>query len=286
MIPDVVGKPGEELDLITAMRSLQEKGLNAKIQLKHSSMFKKGTVMDQRPRAGSISKTGRQVLLTISQGPVVSSVGDYVGKKIEYVKLELQELFSGDLEPVIKIKEPLMYVFDEALPETIIAQNPEPGTEIRESEVSLLELVLSKGPQVAQKKAPSLLFRPYETVIEELLKDEIPFTFVVRAVEDEEDPGIVLDQKPAPGDDVEVGTVMEITITEPDNIEEGMVFGLFEAELVKYPILVDVRLEVKLKDEVRTILEMRHPGGKLGIPYVIPEEAEVKLYINNQLWRR
>ncbi|NTV79868.1 MAG: PASTA domain-containing protein, partial [Candidatus Aminicenantes bacterium] len=43
---------------MNAMVRLQEKGLYARVQLRHSSTLSKGMVIEQRPRAGAVVKAG------------------------------------------------------------------------------------------------------------------------------------------------------------------------------------------------------------------------------------
>ena len=66
-------------------------------------------------------------------------------------------------------------------------------------------------------------------------------------------------------------------MTVPAELEEGVVFGLVESSLPEYPILVDLKLEVITPFETRTILETKHPGGPIAIPYVEPADGQLVL---------
>jgi beta-lactam-binding protein with PASTA domain len=285
LVPDVISTPEKEYDLITAMTRLQEKGLLTKIQLKHSSVYRKGIVVDQRPRAGAVVKAGRRILLTVSEGPVASSVGSYVGKTLQAVRIELQELFSAGSEPLIQVKEPVMYVYSDVPAGTVLEQNPEPGTEVRENEITYVDLVVSKGPKGQQIEIASYLDQPFEQVMEELALAEVPFTFQIKEAGRGERPGVVVDQKPEPGEEAPEDTVIELTMTEPKYLEPGFRFGSFQADLVRYPILVQIKLVEQVSGEMRTILEMRHPGGSITLPFIVKEEAEVRFYVNGVEWK-
>jgi len=284
LVPNVISAPEKEYDLITAMTRLQEKGLLTKIQLKHSSVYGKGIIIDQRPRAGAVVKAGRRILLTVSEGPVASNVGSYVGQMLDAVRIELQELYSAGSEPLIRIKEPIMYIFDEAPAGMILEQNPQPGTEVRENEPVYVDLIVSKGPMGEQIQIANYLEQPFEQVIEELSVAEIPFTFQIREASAGEQPGVIVEQIPESGEGVPKDTIVELTMTAPRYTEPGYRFGSFQAELALYPILVRMKLVELVGGETRTILEMRHPGGSITLPYIVKEEATVRFYVNDREW--
>ena len=86
MVPEVRGK-----DLVEALLELQQKELYPRIDLRYSgAAADKGRVLEQSPRAGSIVKAGRRIRLVVSQGMVLSAVGDYVGRNVEDIRMELQ----------------------------------------------------------------------------------------------------------------------------------------------------------------------------------------------------
>ena len=138
LIPNVVAE-----DLLAAISMLQEKSLAPRVEGRVSSDHDKWTVIEQEPEAGTLVKAGRPVLLVVSRGPIIDRVGDYVGRDLDEVRLELQTVFASYRE-LIKIKEPVARVSDAAAAGTILAQNPAPETPI--DGVVVLELVVSKGP--------------------------------------------------------------------------------------------------------------------------------------------
>ena len=92
---------------------LQEKSLAPRVEGRISSDDAKWTVIEQEPAAGTLVKAGRPVLLVVSRGPIVDHVGDYVGRDLDEVRLELQTVFASYRE-LIKIKEPVARVTDAA----------------------------------------------------------------------------------------------------------------------------------------------------------------------------
>jgi len=285
LVPDVTSSESEQVGLAAAMVELQEKGLLARIQLKHSSIVGKGMIIDQRPRAGAVVKAGRDVLLTVSEGPVVSSVGRYVGKTLAAVEIELAELFASDPEPLIEVRRPVMYTFDESQAGTILEQSPQPGTEIREGEVISLDLVVSRGPQGQRLEVPDVTGEPFLEAMDQLSMEAVPFNFEVRLPESGEEGGVIVDQDPAAGTEVPTDTVVLLTMTEPRNVQPGFEFGTLQADLARYPILVDIVLAARHGDETRTLFAIKHPGGPLTLPYIIRDDEDVVLTINDREWR-
>ncbi len=286
LVPDAVGGDGHRLDLVSAMVKLQEKGLYARVQLRHSSSLPKGIVMDQRPRAGAVVKAGRRVVLTVSRGPVVEQIGNYVKKDLAVLRAELQSLFPGDEERLIQVRDPVMFVYNEADPGTILRQSPAPGTQVREGEVTYLDLVVSRGPQGKVFATANYLGKAFDQIMNDLAQAGRPFTFSVRKPQGNEAGGVVVKQIPAPGEDAPENTVMLLTITEPKKVDKGKVFGVFTAEIVRYPILVKMDLVERTKGGDRVIVSMRHPGGQIGIPYIMDEDSQLVFYVNGQEWKK
>ena len=284
LVPNVVGRVGDELDLIAAMKKLQEKSLYAEIQLKHSSYYKRGTIIEQRPRSGSIVKAGRRVLLTVSEGPVVSSVGNYIGKAYAAVKIELQEIFSGEGDALIQIKKPVMHIFDNSAVDTVLEQNPAPGTGLRENEIIYLDLVVSKGPKGEQFLVPAYVGRNFENVLNEMALSDIPFTFRIRPAQENEKYGVIVSQFPKAGDEVRKNLLIELTMTKPVRLEEGLEFSSVKVDLPQYPILVKIELVERDGSDRRTIFSMMHPGGSLNLPYIAKESASVIFLVNGTPW--
>lgn len=269
LVPNVVAE-----DLLAAMSRLQEKALAPRVEGRFSTEHAKWTVIEQEPQAGTLVKAGRPVMLVISRGPVVDRVGDYVGRDLDEVRLELQTVFASYRE-LIRIKEPVARVTDPAAPGTILAQNPAPETRI--DGVALLELVVSKGPRGDLIELPDYVARPFAEVRDELAALNLPFVFRVRPALPEELPGAIVSQSPTAGQEIPSSSILQLEMTAPGELAEGTVFGLLEATLPEYPILVDLKLAEITPAEARTILTMKHPGGPISIPYVVHADSQLVL---------
>jgi beta-lactam-binding protein with PASTA domain len=271
LVPDV-----EQKELITGLIELQEKELYPKVQVRYSSDYKKGTIIEQKPGAGSIVKAGRRVVLVVSRGPVIDRVEDYVGQKLEDVRIHLKTLFAS-YRALLKVREPVLYVFDDSPVGTILAQKPEPDTLLEG--VTDLELVVSRGPKGELITVGEFVDMSFQDAIAQLAAGNIPFVFTMRKVQGDEEPGYVMSQSPEPESEVPYGTVVQLVMTRPDPLPEGTVFGMFVYVLPDYPIMVDVSLDSISLENSTTLLSMKHPGGPISIPYIVEEKSELVLYI-------
>lgn len=273
LVPDLAGEPLEE-----AIFLLQEKELNSRIQLQYSSKpADKGTVLAQDPKAGSLVRAGSQVLLRVSKGAVIDRVENYIGWKLDDLRLHLQTLFTTH-GPLLRIAEPVVRVFDDAEPGIILEQSPEPGTEI--SGLTDLELVVSRGPAGVSEQVAQYTGLSYEQAIERLKTFQVPFSFSMREAEGDEEPGTVVSQDPPPGTDRGAAEGVELVMTEPEEIPEGSVFGILERTLPDYPIIVDITLDAVSPDGERsTVISFKHSGGQIGIPYMVEEDTMLVLSV-------
>ena len=274
LVPNVENK-----ELIAALIELQEKELYPRLQVRYSSDYEKGMVIEQRPSSGTIVRVGRRIILTVSRGPVIDRVEDYVGQKLEDVQIHLQTLFAS-YRALLKIKEPVSYVFDPQPAGTILAQKPEPGTVI--DSVTELDLVVSRGPRGELVEVPEFIDMEFQNALAQLSSANFPFIFSVKRAEGKERAGVIVSQTPEADSEVPYGSVIQLTMTRPQRVPRGQVFGVFEYVLPAYPIMVDITLDSISEEGNTTILAMKHPGGPISIPYIVAEDSELVLYIFDQ----
>lgn len=280
MVPDIVTE-----ELAEALIALQERGLNSEIELRITSdPTLAGTVIDQTPPPGTLVRAGKTISIVVSRGGVVNRVGNYVGQTITEVRDMLRAVFASVSERSLVIGD-VSYVFDEAEPGVIIGQSPDPGTEITgRTEV---DLVVSRGPDVETFSLASYVARTFEDAIVVLAERSIPFVFSVvdpDSVEAEGVPGgVIVSQEPPPGSGVEVGSRVELAITQPESLPEGAVFGLFEYVLPEYAVPVTISVEVQTPDGERSVLfSMSHPGGPIAVPYIVEAGSSLILMRDNE----
>ena len=263
LVPEVLG-----MDLANAMIELQDKGLVGVVQLRISANpADKGTVLNQEPGAGTLVKVGRKVDLRVSKGPIIEEVANYVGMQLSELRLQIQAM--SIYGPLLKIREPVNEVYDEAPPGTILQQKPEPETKI--TELTELALVVSRGPHEGLVTIPDYTGLGFREALLAYSELDAPFIFHSRNADEGEDPGVVVSHSPGPEADVEAGTLVQFTITEPEEIEEDWVFGIVNEPLRDYPMLITLIIETQRPGEDPVeLVSMKHPGGLISIPFLEP----------------
>jgi beta-lactam-binding protein with PASTA domain len=273
LVPNVSG-----MTIIDGLVSLQERELYPKVQVKFTEDPKdKGTIISQSPKAGTIVKAGRRVILTISKGAVIDRVGDYTGSDLEEVRSNLQTLFAT-YKPLLQISE-IIYQYSDKPVGTILAQEPAPDTEI--TELTDLTFVVSRGMDEGMYRVENFTGKTFTEVIQILSEQNIPFVFNIDAAAPPQREAIVFKQSPAIGDFVEMGTPIELTINSLSRIDKDMRFGLFEYQLPVYMIPVTVQLERQVgTEEPEIIFTTKFPGGHIAVPYLEEEGTNLVLYIS------
>lgn len=285
MVPDVQG-----LELTSALLELQVKELYPRIQLRYSqSMADKGLILEQEPQPGTIVKAGRRIRLVVSQGALINTVGNYLGRNIDEVRMDLQTLLASEggtlSPPMLSLREPLMYEYSVEAPGTVLQQNPEPGTGI--SGPTVLELVVSRGPEDALVRIPNLLGLSPEDALEQIGRSGIDFIFTLRAAGEGEEAGTVVSQEPRGDTMIAADTRVRITMAAPRRINNNEVFGLFRYSMAKNPYPLALRLEAQLPSgDRRLLLATEYAGGELTVPYNLPLGTVLILsMLNREIYR-
>lgn len=276
LVPNLEGK-----DVLDALSDLQSKELYPDIQEQYSTSYDRNIVISQRPAPGTLVKAGKRVTLRVSRGPVIDKVENYVGMTLDDVKIHLQTLFATH-SPNLIIKEPILYRFENgAAPGTVLAQSPKPGTPI--TSLTYLELVVSQD-QTGQTMLTvgDYVGTSFQEAISDLTRAGIPFAFTVQKSAAGKAPGTVIAQNPASGEKITYDQVVQLTMAGPGDVGKGNVFGLFQYSLPQEPIAVDISLDVVSGSDRRNVLTMKHPGGPIAVPYIVPDGSELVLTVLEQ----
>lgn len=277
MVPDVKGK-----DLAVAMLEMQAKELYPKIQLRYSDKTNdKGFILEQSPGPGAIVKAGRRINLVVSRGVIVDKVENFVGQNVDDVKIHLQALFTSMAVPLVSIKDPPSYKFSASPAGTILEQDPLPDTPIA-SPVEV-KFIVSKGPENDKINVPELTGLSISEALIEMGKTEAVFDFTGRAPEGRESAGTVVSQMPAGGSLVNSYSRVDAVIALPVKSPDGRIYGILTETLPVYPYPFKVRIDaVTPKGERYELVSMKHPGGKLTVPYAVPDGTVLALTILNK----
>jgi beta-lactam-binding protein with PASTA domain len=284
MVPDMQGK-----ELTEALLELQVKELYPRIQLRYSqSSLDRGLILEQDPGAGTIVKAGRRIRLVVSQGAVVSSVGNYIGRNVDEVRMDIQTLFASGGNPalpLLSLKEPFMYDYSPEAPGTILQQRPDAGTSI--SGPMTLEFVVSRGQENAMLTVPLLTGLPISAALDQIGRSGVDFTFAVRPLQEGEKPETVVYQDPPANMSIPANTTVKVTVSPPDKLKRGEVFYLFRHTLPKNPYPLAVRLDAILESgERQRLITVEYSGGEFIVPCRLPAGTVLVLsMLNREVYR-
>jgi beta-lactam-binding protein with PASTA domain len=277
MVPNVAGK-----DLTEALIELQRKELYPRLSLRYTQSSRdKGLILEQDPLPGTIVRAGRRVRLVVSQGVVLNKVENFIGRNIDEIRMDLQVIHTeaGGV-PLLKIKEPVMYEFSSENPGTILVQKPEPGTDI--SGPTELEFVVSQGRENATITVPQLTGLDIAKALELISSSGINFHFSARPANYDEKGETVVMQVPAADTSVTVNTVVQLTVANPEKINDGEIFGIFRYHIPPNPYPLSVRLDMVYGNDRHRLFSANYMGGDFTVPYRLPAGSMLVLTMSNR----
>lgn len=272
LVPDVVGE-----SLTDALLKMQAKELYPKIQLKYSDFpGDKGTILEQNPKAGAIIKAYQRVTLTLSRGVAIDFIEDYIGKNADEVRTSLELLFSGS-EALVDVS-PFVYIKDDSMPGTIIAQYPASGTPI--SDKMKLQFVVSSGSESEKIDMPKLEGLSIKELLAAMTEHKIIVDLSVEETEGAPAEGRVADVEKTK-DTVEAYTrVVAVLEVRPRDEKSENVQGVFSCELNDYPFPVPVVLTAKDPEgKTAVLMSGNHPGKTFTAPYNVKKNTILTLSV-------
>ena len=280
MVPDIEGK-----QLTTALLEMQAKELYPKLQLRYTdNPDDAGKVLSQNPIAGAIVKAGTRVTLTVSRGVVIDHVENYVGLKLDDVKIKLQTMFTGSVRPLIVLANPV-YKASQAEEGTILEQNPPEGTEI--SSPVTVQLVVSRGSAYEYSAVPNLVGLTVRELLSRIAQNKLVFDFSSHTASGDEKAGSVTGQQTLGRDFVTNYTRMTIELALPETAQDGLLYGIFQYHATAYPYAVEMKLDAIPETGDRyNVVTFMHTGGSVTMPYAVPKNTELILTIEGREYKR
>ena len=193
-----------ELDQDVAAAELDARGLEMVVAGEHHDLLAPaGEVLAQEPEAGTELRAGDVVAVAVSLGPRPVEMPGVVGLPAD----EATDILEGE-RLVVRTDE----AFSDDVPAgDVLGQSPDEGTDLVEGD----EVTLTISLGVEQTEVPQLRGR-HQSEVEELLAQaglvlgEDPTRVWSDDVPTE---GEVIDQSVSPGDEVDVGSVVDITVS-------------------------------------------------------------------------
>lgn len=273
LVPNVIGKKLED-----GLLELQEKELYPKISLRYSETpGDEGTILEQSPSAGAISKGYSRISLVVSRGVIVDSIGDYVGKKFDEVSMNIQTLFAGQTKPLIILASP-EYIPDTSDAGTILEQDPPAGTNI--SEPVTVQLIVSRGPNYENTKPPYVIGQSINDLLQTMSWSKVVFDISTHTATNDETPGTVTNMEMPDTEYVPNYTRIKIDMAMPEKDVGDNVYGIFSQQVANMPYPTPMRLEaIPEEGNSYTVVSFVHPGGNLTIPYSVKHGTTLVLYV-------
>jgi serine/threonine-protein kinase len=204
LVPAVANRPREQ-----AINELQEAGLKVSWESRPSDEIEEGLAIRTTPRAGKSVVRGSRVTLLVSSGPEQVEVPDVVGLSRD----SAQDSLRGEGLKVVVREEASDKPEDE-----VIAQDPTAGTEIDAG--SRVTITVSSGPE--QVAVPELVGLSAVEARRELRAAGLEPVERSSPVDAPEQDGVVTDQEPEVGAEVDEGSTVVIVVgafEESDTLE-------------------------------------------------------------------
>ena len=188
---------------------------NFQIQVKEwvtDDTVEQGRVVSQDPAPDRMVKSGSTISLTISSGPSTDTMRDVLNYSLENAKTVLDNLA---LDLVINVVEES----SDLAAGTVIRTDPVYGEPLTAGQT--VTLYVSSGPAITLVPVPELLGLTQEKAVEKL--DELGLLYEITEVPHEEAEGTVVYQSIKQGEEVKVGTTVNIQVSkgmEEDEDEE------------------------------------------------------------------
>lgn len=197
--PSKVVPSVERLPTKQAVRKLQQAGFKVDLDSEPSDTIKKGQATRTVPDGGTLAQVGDRIRLFISSGVEKIAVPNVIGLDQDTAQRALED---KGLVPVVEPK-------DSEEPEgKVIEQDPPAGKKVAKDE--RVTIGVSKGPQT--ESVPDVVGLTPGDARGELEKAGFNVAERERAVTDEGDDGLVVDQRPGQGTQLKKGRTVIIWV--------------------------------------------------------------------------
>ena len=248
-VPDVVGREAD-----VAERLLERAGLQVERRDVASGEVRRGRVVDQDPDAGQEVAEDSVVILGVSTGPPQVEIPDVTGISRQQAQEALEAAgFRTRVERRYS---------DSVAEDDVIGTEPPGGR--RATEGSRVTLIVSRGVQPVA--VPDVTGLDRQGAREALQAAGLRPVFSSRETDDE-DPGEVLEQQPAPGSEVQEGAEVRVVVAEaPPEVDVPDVVDLREEEAESQLESADLRVrrrrvDTAVLEEDGVVLEQDPPSG-------------------------
>jgi eukaryotic-like serine/threonine-protein kinase len=236
-VPDVIGR-----ESATATQILQNRGFEVDIVNVENPDVERNTVAAQDPRPNTTAPEGSTVTITVSTGPGEATVPAVAG---------LPQREAVDQVEAAGFETRLEREFSDSVEQgRVIDTQPGSGSVVERGTTVVLRV--SRG--VEQVEVPGVVGESEDGARSELESAGLRVGEVTEQESADEEPGTVLEQDPAAGQQVDRGAAVDLVVAaEPPEVEVPDVLNLTEADATAE--LEDAGFEVRVRDRPVTIAD-------------------------------
>lgn len=244
-VPNVIGKERSD-----AVNILKNRKLDIDIVEEFDNNVPIGFVAFQNPERGSVVKTDRKVIITVSKGPELVNVPDFTGKDISevYTQIAQMSLRIGKVEDKPdKTKKP----------GTVISQNPLPPANVGVN--SYIDFIVA-APEAKNFMMPDLAGLTANEAKSRLQQLKLKMRDIEDRYTSNYPPGIVVEHIPAAGQTTVEGT--EVTLIVARSLNEQAKQGIVEFVVPQGSGGQSIKIVVTDNRSRRTVYEGTHNQGE------------------------
>jgi serine/threonine-protein kinase len=199
-VPDLAG-----MDVAVARAELEESGFSGVVvREENSNELSEGRILDQRPSAGAVLRSGRKVLLTVSLGVKRSTVPNLVGGSSRQASIVLDR--NGFAQgTVTRLHHPSVERG------SIVAQDPPFGADAPEG--AHVDLLVSLGRAPKSFVMPNLVGRSAREAEDLLRANGVRVGDKTVLIDRSVLPSTVLEQEPPPGGRIDAGAEVDLVVS-------------------------------------------------------------------------
>jgi serine/threonine-protein kinase len=272
-VPDIEGE-----NLSEARKLASEVGLNLveNEERVFSEEIAAEHIVSQQPAAGERIKQSRPLNITVSKGPQLIEIPDFVGSSLREALIELDNLSlkSGDIQYIFRLSEE---------PGTVINQIPADGAEVEKgSEVTLF---VSRGERDISVRMPDLSGLNQAEAFDLLKENGLNIGQVSVESSDRFADGQVISQSVRAGEYLPRGIAVDFVVSRGSNSASDEDYNLNR---------ISVNVTGSENREVRIVVEddngedqvyqaVHEPGDNIIRDIRSQGETEIKIYFDDQL---
>ena len=269
---------------------------NFQIQVKEwvtDDTVEQGRVVSQDPAPDRMVKSGSTISLTISSGPSTDTMRDVLNYSLENAQTVLDNLA---LDLVINVVEES----SDLAAGTVIRTDPVYGEPLTAGQT--VTLYVSSGPAITLVPVPELLGLTQEKAVEKL--EDLGLLYEITEVEHEEAEDTVVYQSIKQGEEVKVGTTVNIQVSKgmedeenpdeenPDDENPGDISGLPQERLIyldlpqqlEHEVVVTVKLDDVTMDEFPVDPETLNDQHQVPIALTSVGIHRVDVYLDGAIY--